>query len=203
MTTTRPLELLDSSRSLVLAIDLQGKLVRMAHRSELLIAATRRLLELADAVGVPVLLTEQYPQGLGPTCPEVEEVFERLNVGKRRLVKTSFGCCGDPGFEEAVADLVGDLAAERRQFVVAGIEAHVCVMQTVLELRRHGSDVHVCFECVSGRGAEYRAHALERMRQAGAQITNHESVVFEWMRDKSHPAFRAVNRILRAGQLTE
>lgn len=202
MTATRSLELLDPSRSLVLAIDLQGKLVRMAHRSELVIAATRRLLELADAVGVPVLLTEQYPEGLGPTCPEVEEVFERLAVAKRKLVKTSFGCCGESGFEDAVAELLGDVPVERRQFVVAGIEAHVCVMQTVLELLGRGSDVHVCWECVSGRGAEYRAHALERMQQAGAQITNHESVVFEWMRDKIHPAFRAVNRILREGQLT-
>ena len=87
-----------------------------------------------------------------------------------------------------------------RQIVVAGIEAHVCVMQTVIELLRAGSQVHVCWECVSGRGEEYCSHALERMRQAGAWITNHESVAFEWARGKDHPAFRAMNRLLREGQ---
>ena len=88
----------------------------------------------------------------------------------------------------------------RRQIVVAGIEAHVCVMQTVNELLRAGSGVHVCWECVSGRGEEYRRHALERLQQSGAVITNHESVGFEWARTKDHESFRAMNRLLRDGQ---
>ena len=85
--------------------------------------------------------------------------------------------------------------------VVAGIEAHVCVMQTVIELLRTGHQVHLCWECVSGRGEEYRRHALERMRDAGAWITNHESVGFEWARTKDHESFRALNELLRPGQL--
>jgi nicotinamidase-related amidase len=112
----------------------------------------------------------------------------------------SFGCCGDPAFGRALDELLPGLPPERRQVVVAGIEAHVCVMQTVIELLRSGSQVHVCWECVSGRGEEYRRHALERMQQAGAVITNHESVAFEWARSKDHPAFRAMNRLLREGQ---
>jgi nicotinamidase-related amidase len=87
--------------------------------------------------------------------------------------------------------------------VVAGIEAHICVMATVIEMLRAGSQVHLCWECVSGRGEEYRRHALDRMAQAGAVLTNHESVAFEWARDKNHPGFRAMNELLREGQLVE
>ena len=84
---------------------------------------------------------------------------------------------------------------------MVGIEAHVCVMQTGIELLSQGSQVHLCWECVSGRGKEYRRHALQRLRQAGAVLTNHESVVFEWMRTKDHPAFKAVSAILKEGKL--
>jgi len=77
----------------------------------------------------------------------------------------------------------------------------VCVMQTTLELLRQGSQVFICWECVSSRGAEYRAHALDRMARAGAVLTNHESVAFEWARDKDHPRFRAMSVLLKEGPL--
>jgi nicotinamidase-related amidase len=193
-------ELLDLERSLVLVIDIQGKLAQRVHRPELLVAGTVRLLRLAEIFRRPVMLTEQYPEGLGPTHPEVREAFDALTGSKRYLAKVSFGCCGDAGFQAGLDELMPGVPPDRRQIVVAGIEAHVCVMQTVIELLRAGSQVHVCWECVSGRGEEYRRHALERMRQAGAWITNHESVAFEWARGKNHPSFRATNRLLREGQ---
>jgi nicotinamidase-related amidase len=192
--------LLELRRSIVVAIDLQGKLMEMIHRPELVVPATVRLLQLAGIYRVPVVLTEQYPEGLGPTHPEVRAAFAELDVPKREVAKTAFGCCGERRFLDALDELSGAPAGER-QVVVAGIEAHVCVMQTVLELLRLGDQVHLCWECVSGRGEEYRRHALERMQQAGAQITNHESVGFEWARDKGHEGFRAMNRLFRAGQL--
>ena len=74
-------------------------------------------------------------------------------------------------------------------------------MQTVVALIDRGEQVHLCWECISSRGEEYRRHALHRMQQAGAQLTNHESACFEWARDKSHPGFKAMNQILRQGQL--
>jgi nicotinamidase-related amidase len=194
------MELLDVNRSIVLAVDLQGKLMEMIERPTLVIAATNRLLMLADLFKVPVILTEQYPRGLGSTHPEVQAAFDALTTPKHLLDKTSFGCCGDPNFEQVLNHLRPGVAPSRRQVVIAGIEAHVCIMQTTLELLREGSQVHLCWECVSGRGAEYRRHALERMAQAGAVITNHESVAFEWARDKNHPEFKAMNAVLREGQ---
>ena len=194
-------ELLDVNRSAVVVIDLQGKIMEMAYRSALVIAASKRLMKIAEIFGRPVVLTEQYPEGLGPTHPEVQAVFDALATPKRYVKKVAFGCCGEPEFHRALDELLPGVPPERRQIVVAGIETHVCVMQTVIELIRAGSQVHLCWECVSGRGREYREHALERMRQAGVWITNHESVAFEWARSKDHEGFRAMNRLLREGQL--
>ncbi len=196
------MELTDSNRSIVVMIDFQGKLMDLVHRPALVKAAAKRLLKLADLFEVPVVLTEQYPQGLGETHPEVLEVFDALETPKRRLSKISFGCCGDPSFEQTLRELRPDVAPEDLQLIVAGIEAHVCVMQTVLEALRADHQVQLCWEAVSGRGAEYREWALQRMQQAGASITNHESVAFEWARDKDHPRFKAMSRLIREGQLT-
>jgi nicotinamidase-related amidase len=193
--------LLDVNRSILLVIDLQGKLMDMIERPGLVLAGTKRLLKLADLFQVPVVLTEQYPKGLGSTHPEIRAVFDELSTPRRLLEKTSFGCCGDPSFETALAQSRPGILPSDRQIVIAGIEAHVCVMQTVLELRTQGTEVHLCWECVSARGAEYRKHALDRMTQAGAVITNHESVAFEWARDKNHPQFRAFSAMFREGQL--
>jgi len=193
--------LLDVERSAVVVIDLQGKLVDMVYRPERVIAATTRLMTLAGIFGRPVVLTEQYPEGLGPTHPDVRATFDGLDVPKRHVTKVAFGCCGEPTFAQALDDVLPRVPVRERQIVVAGIEAHVCVLQTVVELLHAGSEVHVCWECVSGRGEEYYRHALERMRQAGACITNHESVGFEWARTKAHAAFRAMSGLFREGQI--
>ena len=195
------MELADVDRSILVVIDLQGKLVDKVHRSALVLQATHRLLELTELFSVPVVLTEQYPRGLGPTHPELLARFDALTVPRRRVEKGAFGCFGDPGFEAALAEVRPGVAAGERQLVVAGIEAHVCVMQTVLEARRLGQEVHLCWEAVSGRGAEHRHWALERMRQAGAAVSNLESVAFEWARHKDHAQFKAMSAIFKQGQI--
>jgi nicotinamidase-related amidase len=192
--------LLDAERSLLVVIDLQGKLVHQVHRAEAVLATTERLLAFADLFQVPVILTEQYPKGLGPTEPGLRAAFDALKTPTFTLEKTAFGCAGEPAFAELLALARPGLPPERRQVVVAGIETHVCVMQTVLALLAGKHDVHVCWDAVSGRGEAYRQHALERMVQAGAVLTNHESVAFEWARHKDHPAFKTVSGILKAGQ---
>jgi hypothetical protein len=99
-------QLLDAKRSVVVVIDLQGKLVTMVHRPRLVLDATKRLLRVAGIFGVPVMLTEQYPEGLGPTAAEVRELFDGLAVPKRTVSKTSFGCCGEPSFLRALGDML-------------------------------------------------------------------------------------------------
>lgn len=192
--------LLEASRSILVVIDLQGRLVQLVHRPALVLEASRRLIRLAGLCSVPVVLTEQYPKGIGPTEPSIRAAFDGLASPGFFLEKTAFGCCGDPGFEPILGQARPGLASSGRQIVVAGIEAHVCVLQTVLELLASGHEVHLCWDAVSSRGEEYRAHALERMAAAGAALTNHESVAFEWMRDKRHPQFRTVSALLKEGQ---
>jgi nicotinamidase-related amidase len=197
------MELLDVTRSIVVVIDFQGKLMEMIERPGLVVAASVRLLKLAGLFGVPVVMTEQYRKGLGPTHAEIQAAFDALATPKRYLDKTSFGCCGDPAFEGLLQEVRPGLKPEERQIVIAGIEAHVCVMQTTVELLRSGHQVFLCWECVSGRGLQYRKHALERMARAGAVITNHESVAFEWARHKDHPSFKSVSALFQEGQLKE
>jgi nicotinamidase-related amidase len=192
--------LLDTTRSILVVIDFQGKLVQMVHRPALVLEAARRLMRLADLFAVPVILTEQYPKGIGPTEASIRQTFDGLATPTFFLEKTAFGCCGDPGFETLLLQARPGLATEKRQIVVAGIEAHVCVLQTVLELLQAGHEVHLCWDAVSGRGEEYRQHALGRMAAAGASITNHESVAFEWARNKNHPQFKALSALMKEGQ---
>ena len=195
------MELLTAARSVLVVIDLQGKIMEMAYRSTMVIKAAVRLLRMAELFGVPVVLTEQYPRGLGVTHPQVRAAFEALTAPKRFVEKVSFGCCGEAAFMAALEELCAPLPLPRRQVVVAGIEAHVCVLQTVIELVRAGYQVHLCWDAVSSRGEEYRRHALKRMQQAGAVLTTHESVGFEWAREKDHPAFRAFSALLKEGPL--
>ncbi len=187
-------------QSVFVLIDVQGKLVRLVHEADRLLEVSHRFLRLAEAFARPVVLTEQYPQGLGPTEPELLERFEQLETPKRRVSKDAFGCGAEPAFEEAVAELLPGIAASDRHYVVGGMETHICVMQTVLSLLGTGATVFVPFDCVSGRGEEYGRRALERMAQAGAIITNHESVGFELAGDKNHPAFKTLSNMLKAGQ---
>ena len=194
------MSLLDASRSILVLIDFQGKLVHMVHRPAQVLETARRLMRLADLFAVPVVLTEQYPKGIGPTETSVREAYDALATPKFFLEKTAFGCCGDAGFEALLQQARPGLAPEKRQVVIAGIEAHVCVMQTVLELLATGHEVHLCWDAISGRGEEYRQHALDRMAAAGATITNHESVAFEWARDKNHPQFKALSALMKEGQ---
>ncbi|MEE2775456.1 MAG: isochorismatase family protein [Acidobacteriota bacterium] len=194
------MHLLEKDRSVVVAVDLQGRMLSLVERSDEIIAATSGLLQLSDVFGVPVVVTEQYPRGLGPTADSVLATYEALKVPKQRVAKTSFGCCGDAGFQAAIDAVLPEVASGDRQYVIAGIEAHICVVQTVIELLHGADEVFVCWDCVSSRGAAYRRWGLRRMEQAGAIITNLESVGFEWARDKEHPSFREMSRLFRDGQ---
>jgi nicotinamidase-related amidase len=194
------MEILDVNRSVLVVIDLQSKLVNIVARPKMVLAAAVRLLKLAELFRVPVILTEQYPQGIGPTHPDVRAAFDALSAPARLVTKTSFGCCSEPSFIDALAASRPDVPPGLRQIVIAGVEAHVCVNQTVLELLAGGEQVHLAWDAVSARGEEYRRHALDRMAAAGAVVTNHESVGFEWARDKNDPSFKAFAALLKDGQ---
>lgn len=156
--------------------------------AKLITGNTGSLLEAAALLYIPVLLTEQYPKGLGATdmsiakkLPESTQVFE----------KTGFSCCSAEGFCVALE------SSNRKQIILAGLEAHVCVLQTALDLYHNGYQVYVVEDAVCSRKAEHKFYALQRMQQQAITITNHESVLFEWLRDAGHPDFRSISGLLR------
>jgi len=182
--------LLSADNSVLVVVDLQTKLTAAMAESEaqLMTVNTGRLLKAAGLLHIPVLLTEQYPKGLGPTAPAIAELLpEETPI----FDKTGFSCCEAQGFNAALA------ATQRRQVILAGQETHVCAIQTALELLHFGYQVYVVEDAVASRRPVHKMTALQRMQQQGITISNHESVLFEWLRDASHPDFKTISGMLR------
>jgi nicotinamidase-related amidase len=139
-------------------------------------------------LGRPVIASEQYPKGLGHT---VAEVADRLPEGTVTVEKLRFSACGVGDFDSAL-DALGC-----RSWVVCGIEAHVCVNQTVLDLLARGHEVHVAADAVSSRTAGNRSLGLEKMRAAGARVTSAEMALFEMLEEAGSPEFKAISRLVR------
>lgn len=187
----RPASLLaraDESRLVI--IDVQDRLAGAMTEGERerVLRHTAILAETAGMLGIPVSATEQYPKGLGPTNPMVGEA---LPTDTPLFDKTCFSCAGAKGFVDALN------TGGRRQVVLAGMETHVCVLQTALELLGHGFQLFVAEDAVCSRDPANHRNALERMRQAGITITNTESVLFEWLRDAAHEHFKAVSALIK------
>ncbi|MCQ8117786.1 hydrolase [Methylomonas rosea] len=182
--------LLDADNSVLLVVDIQGRLSSAMPATDLqqMLTYGQRLLQAAGLLDVPVLLTEQYPQGLGPTQPEISEC---LPGNALVFSKTGFSCCAADGFNKALAD------TGRKQVVVIGQEAHVCVLQTALELLSENYQVHVLADAVCSRRVEHKNIALQRMQQQGVTLSCHESVLFEWLRDARHGHFKTISALLR------
>lgn len=174
---------LDRSTSQLLVIDIQGRLMPVIDRADTVIRNTRRLLDAAAIFDMPVLFTEQYPKGLGPTVPEV------LVPEARIVAKMSFDACRTEGFLESLSD--------RSDIVVAGCEAHVCVLQTVLGLLSGGRRVIVVEDALGARQEASKAAALSRMARCGAEIVTTEMVVFEWLETATHPRFKEVVALIK------
>lgn len=179
--------LIDARRSVLLIVDVQARLAPAVAGAEEIIARSRVLLEAAARLGVPVVATEQYPQGLGHTDERLLPLLEGATV----LPKTAFSATRDEAIR-AHLDRLG-----RRQAVVAGMETHVCVLQTALGLREAGYEVAVVADAVGSRLPERKALGLERMRAGGVEIVDSEMVVFEWLGAAGTPVFRELSRLIK------
>lgn len=170
-----------AAESALVVIDMQERLAAVMPARESVVRAAGILLEAAARLDIPVLVSEQYPKGLGATVPEVAL---KLPQGSTRIEKTSFSACAA-------------LPLTRPQVVLAGMEAHVCVLQTALELAAAGREVFVVADAVCSRTEANYSNALARLQSAGIVVTNTESVIFEWLRDAAHEHFRAVSKLIR------
>ena len=169
----------------LLVIDVQEKLVPLVPDSAALVRNIAFLLDGARILSMPVQATEQYPKGLGPTIPAIARLIPE------RRDKLSFSCCAVPS---VVPTFRG---AGRQKVVLAGIETHVCVQQTALDLLALDFRVYVPADAVGSRSASDHDRALDRMERAGAVITTSEAAVFEWVGAAGTPQFKEISRLVQ------
>ena len=178
--------------SQLVIVDLQGKLVDAmpAGAMQATIKNCGILVQTARLLSVPVAATEQYPQGLGATLPEIQQHLSQLNIHFKPIVKTAFSATNEPKFNQ-------QLHRDQPQIILAGMEAHICILQTALSLKLAGKQVFVVEDAIVSRNPANKINGIARMREAGCVITNTESVVFEWLGNASHPAFKEVSKLIR------
>jgi nicotinamidase-related amidase len=176
--------LLTAESAGLLLLDLQERLMPAIYDGEVVVARAVRLAEAARLLDVPIAATEQYPAGLGPTVPPLAAYPQAV------LAKTSFSAAEAPGFSTL-------LPAGTSEVVVAGCEAHVCVLQTVLGLVARRHRVLLVADAVGSRDPADRAAAINRARVHGVEIVTSEMVLFEWLRDSEHPKFGEVQKLLK------
>jgi nicotinamidase-related amidase len=176
--------LLKASDSLLLIVDVQERLAPQVHEHARVIENCEWLIGVAEVVGVPVLATEHYPEGIGHS---VRRLRNRLATDAI-LRKDHFSCVSEPSCKTRI-DETG-----RVQIVVAGMEAHVCVMQSAIELKEGGKQVFLVADAVSSRTPEDAVRAVERMRRQGIEIVTREMVLFEWAQRGATEQFRQLHR---------
>lgn len=175
--------LIERDRSALLVVDIQARLLPHIHDGQAVLDNAVWLVKVAQRLGVPVMVTEQYPKGIGPTVA----VLRGLTSPEQTAEKLHFSCVAAKCLER----LPG---AGRPQLVVAGTESHVCVLQTVLDLRAQGREVFVVAEAVGSRRPSDKELALARMRAHGIHVVSREMVAFEWLKQAGTDEFRAVSR---------
>jgi nicotinamidase-related amidase len=176
--------LCDVSRSTLIVIDLQERLMPAIHEGSEVISRARILAHAAKILDVPVIGTAQSPSRLGPNVPEITEFFDQT------IDKDDFDACMVAGFLKALPE-------SRDELIVLGCEAHVCVLQTVLGLLDRDNEVKLIADAVGSRRSFDKAVALDRAIAAGAEILTSEMVIFEWLRDSNHPKFRQILELIK------
>ena len=181
--------MLSVDNSVLLVVDIQEKFAPILPDSERLIQNAGILIDAARELGVPIVVSEQYPKGLGHTVPQLLEKLPAENAAV--LEKTAFGCFEDSGIRAHLA------ALGRRQVLVCGLETHICVNQTAHQLLHAGYEVHIAEDAVASRAEQNREIALRKLRHSGAIASCVEMALFEWIADAKHPRFKQVQALIK------
>ena len=179
--------MLTVEKTVLIVVDVQTKLSRVMYEKEKLFENLQKLVKGVQVLGIPIILTEQNPDGLGPTIPEVAHLLPDVQP----LPKLSFSCCGDERFLQKLE------ALKRDQVLLSGIETHVCVYQTALDLLSLGYEVQVVADAVSSRTADNKEIGLKKMRSAGAGLTSTETALFELLRVAEGTNFKEILNIVK------
>ena len=177
--------MLTRENTVLVVIDIQGNLARAMDDRTFLIENNQKLVKGTQLLGIPAMVTEQVP--LGPTIPEIAELLP----GVEAITKDTFNCCGEEKFMDAVRTL------NRRQILITGIEAHVCVYQTAMDLMARGYEVHLAADAVSSRTPRNREIGVRRLTAAGAILTSAEMALFELLKTAADPEAKALFKIIK------
>ena len=183
-------KLCHAKQSQLLIIDIQERLASAMSADVLdkIIKNNNVLLSAANALDIPVIHSEQYPKGLGNTVSTLAEHFPESS---QSVTKTSFACSGAEEFDDLIAK------PKRQQIIITGIESHICVLQTALQLQQQGYAVYVVEDAICSRKKFNHKNAVKRLRQSGVIISNVESVLFEWLGDAMHPEFKTLSKLIK------
>jgi nicotinamidase-related amidase len=181
------MRMLEAANTVLIVIDVQEKLTRVMHERDAMVSNLQKLVKGIQVLEVPIIVTEQYPQGLGVTVPELASLL----TGVSPIPKMAFSCLGDDKF------LSQFKALDRKQVLVSGIESHVCVYQTVCDLVAVGCEAYVITDAVSSRTPENKQTSIEMMKQVGARLTTTEAVLFELLKAAGGDKFKKINQIVK------
>lgn len=179
--------LLTRDGTVLVVIDVQEKLFAKVKDQERIANNIRRLIQFAGILGMPVVLTEQYPKGLGSTIPEIRNLTSEI----KPIEKLEFSCLASSAFRERLDEI------QARNLILTGIEAHICVAQTAIEALAEGYGVYVVQDAVSSRRLEDKAVAIERMRNQGAIIVTTEMLMYEILRKAGTPEFKKILELVK------
>ena len=174
-------------QTILLVIDVQGKLAQLVHEKEILFKNIRTMIKGTQIFGIPIVWTEQVPEKIGNTIPEIAELLKDHHP----IEKVSFSCFPNRRFKETLT------ALKRKQIVIVGIEAHVCVYQAAADLIAEGYQVQVVCDAVSSRSSENKRIALERMKQLGAHLTCVEMILCELLKTTEDKRFKEILGLMK------
>jgi len=179
--------MLDIANTVLLIVDIQGKLAHLMAGKELLFKNVQKLIKGSQTLGVPILWVEQNPKGLGPTIPEIATLLSDIEP----ISKMSFSSCRNDRFVQALKALA------RKQILISGIEVHICVYQTAADLVAMGYEVQAVADAVSSRTLENKEIGLQKMRDAGVGVTSVETALFELLKVAEGDQFRNIIKIVK------
>jgi nicotinamidase-related amidase len=178
---------IERDNSIGLVIDIQERLVPVMNSKDFFLENTGRLIIGLQELNIPLLVTQQYTKGLGETVSEISTLINQLNP----IEKSSFSCYDEPVFVKALEN------TGVKNVIICGIESHVCVLQTAIDLKTAGFNPVVVFDCISSRTKQNMKLAIERFRYEGIIVASCESILFELTRGASDPAFKAISKLLK------
>ena len=179
--------MLEVTNTILLVIDVQEKLARVMHERDSIITNLQKLIEGIKVLEIPVIITEQYPKGLGPTIPDIASLLPGVPV----ISKISFSCWNDGAFLRSLKSL------NRKQVLVSGIEGHVCVYQTVCDLVANGFEAYAVTDTITSRTPENRQLSFTMMQQTGARLIGVEAALFELLKVAEGDKFKAISRVVK------